>query len=106
MALIVQIGQTMVYGRLHPVEKQLCCFILSCLDRSLSNYLAITQEVLSEIPGVRRESITTRAANLKLSELINYSRGRITVLERPRLKKRARKCYAVVKREYDRLFPV
>lgn len=106
MALIVQIGQTAVCSRLHPVEKQLCSFILSCLDRSLSNDLAITQGVLSEMLGVRRESITTGAASLKLAGLIKYSRGRITVLDRPGLEKRACECYAVVKREYDRLLPV
>lgn len=103
MALIVQIGQNAVCSRLHSVEKQLCSFILSCMDRLLSNDLTITQEGIAEMLGVRRESITTAAANLKLAGLINYSRGHITVLDRPGLEKRGCECYAVVKREYDRL---
>ncbi len=106
MALIAQIGQAAVCNRLHPVEKQLCSFILFYLDRVQSKELTLTQEQLSGLLGVRRESITTAAATLKLAGLINYSRGHITVLNRPGLEKRVCECYGVVKREYDRLLPL
>ena len=103
MALIAQIGQTAVCNRHHLVEQQLCRFILSCVDRLPSNELTITQERISDMLGVRRESITAAAAHLKVAGLIDFSRGHITVLDRPGLEKRVCECYAVVKREYVRL---
>jgi len=103
LVLIAQIGQTAVCNRLHSMEKQLCGFILSCLDRLPSNELTITQERISDMLGVRRESISAAAGHLHKVGLINWSRGHITVVDRPGLEKRVCECYAVVKREYDRL---
>lgn len=102
-ALIVQTGQTAVCNRHHSLEQQLCCWILSSLDRSPSNELAMTQELIADLLGVRRESVTEAAGKLQKAGLIHYSRGHIAVLDRPRLEAQVCECYAVVKREYDRL---
>jgi len=102
-ALIVQTGQMVVCNRHHPLEQQLCRWILSSLDRLPSNELTMTQELIAEMLGVRREGVTEAAGKLQKAGLIHYSRGHITVLDRPRLEAQACECYGVVKREYDRL---
>jgi CRP-like cAMP-binding protein len=104
-ALITQTAQSAVCNRHHSVEQRLCRWILSCLDRLPSNELTMTQEHIGDMLGVRREGITEAAGNLQRAGLIHYGRGHITVLDRPRLEARACECYAVVKREYDRLLP-
>ena len=104
-ALIAQMGQIAVCNRHHSLEQQLCRWILSSLDRLQLNELTVTQELIAEMLGVRRESVTETAGKLQQAGLIRYSRGRIAVLDRPRLEARACECYAVVKREYDRLLP-
>lgn len=104
-ALIAQIGQIAVCNRHHSLEQQLCRWILSNLDRLPSNALTMTQEMIAEMLGVSRGGVTEAAGKLQKAGLIQYSRGRIAVLDRPRLEARACECYAVVKREYDRLLP-
>jgi len=105
LALITQIGQTAVCNRHHSLEQQLCGLILSILDRLSSDELTLTQELIANMLGVRREGVTEAAGHLQAAGLIHYSRGHIAVLDRPKLEKRACECYAVVKREYDRLLP-
>jgi CRP-like cAMP-binding protein len=105
LALIAQVAQTAVCNRHHPLERQLCRWILAILDRLPSSELTMTQELIAEILGVRRESVTEAAGKLQKAGMIHYSRGHIAVLDRPRLEARACECYAVVKREYDRLLP-
>ena len=102
-ALIDQVGQTAVCNRHHSLEQQLCRWVLSCLDRLPSNELTMTQELIADMLGVRREGVTEAARRLQDAGLIHYSRGHIAVLDRPRLEARACECYAVVKRQYDRL---
>ncbi len=104
-ALLTQIAQVAACNRHHSVEQQLCRWILSCLDRLPSNELAMTQERIAEMLGVRRESVTGGAGALQRAGLIHYRRGHIAVLDRPRLEARVCECYTVVKREYDRLLP-
>jgi len=104
-ALITQMAQTAVCNRHHNLEQQLCRWLLLSLDRLPSNELTMTQELIANMLGVRREGVTEAAGHLQKAGLINYSRGRITVLDRPKLEKRVCECYAVVKREYDRLLP-
>jgi len=104
-ALITQMAQTAVCNRHHSVEQQLCRWLLLSLDRLPSNELTMTQELIANMLGVRREGVTEAAGHLQAAGLINYSRGRITVIDRPKLEKRVCECYAVVKREYGRLFP-
>ena len=104
-ALITQMAQTAVCNRHHSVEQQLCRWLLLSLDRLASNELTMTQELIANMLGVRREGVTEAAHKLQAQKLINYSRGRITVLDRPKLERRVCECYAVVKREYDRLLP-
>jgi CRP-like cAMP-binding protein len=104
-ALIAQTGQTAACNRHHTLEQQLCRYILSSLDRLPSNALALTQEMIANMLGVRRGGVTQAAGNLQRAGLIRYSRGRLAVLDRPGLEARACECYAVVKREYDRLLP-
>jgi len=104
-ALFAQTGQIAVCNRHHSLEQQLCRWILSSLDRLQSNDLTMTQEVIAEALGVRREGVTEAAGKLQKAGLIHYSRGHIAVLDRPRLEARACECYAVIKREYDRLLP-
>jgi CRP-like cAMP-binding protein len=102
-ALITQMAQTAVCNRHHSVEQQLCRWLLLSLDRLPANELTMTQELIANMLGVRREGVTEAAGKLQDAGLIRYSRGRITVLDRPKLEARVCECYAVVKREYDRL---
>jgi CRP-like cAMP-binding protein len=104
-ALITQMAQTAVCNRHHGVEQQLCRWLLLSLDGLPSNELTMTQELIANMPGVRREGVTEAASNLQARGLIHYSRGKITVLNRPKLEARVCECYAVVKREYGRLLP-
>jgi CRP-like cAMP-binding protein len=98
-------AQTAVCNRHHSVEQQLCRWLLLSLDRLPSNELTMTQELIANMLGVRREGVTEAAGNLQKAGLLHYSRGHITVLDRPKLEKRVCECYAVVKREFDRLLP-
>lgn len=102
-ALITQMAQTAVCNRHHSVEQQLCRWLLLSLDRLPSNELTMTQELIANMLGVRREGVTEAAGRLQAAGLIRYSRGHIEVLDRPRLEVRVCECYAVVKKEYDRL---
>jgi CRP-like cAMP-binding protein len=102
-ALITQMTQTAVCNRHHSVDQQLCRWLLLSLDRLPSNVLVMTQELIANMLGVRREGVTEAAGKLQAEGLIEYSRGKITVLDRPRLEDRVCECYAVVKKEYDRL---
>ena len=104
-ALITQMAQTAVCNRHHTVEQQLCRWLLLSLDRLPSNELSMTQELIANMLGVRREGVTEAAGKLQAAGLIQYSRGKITVVDRPMLETRVCECYAVVKREYDRLLP-
>jgi len=104
-ALITQISQTAVCNRLHSVEQRLCRWLLMSLDRLASNELSMTQELIANMLGVRREGVTESAGKLQKLGLIEYSRGRIVVLDRPALEAHACECYAVVKKEFDRLLP-
>jgi len=104
-ALITQVSQTAVCNRHHAVEQQLCRWLLMSLDRLPGNHLRMTQELISNMLGVRREGVTENAHRLQQAGLIRYARGHIEVLDRKGLEKRACECYAVVKREYDRLLP-
>ena len=102
-ALITQMTQTAACNRHHSVEQQLCCWLLSTLDRVPSHELIITQELVASMLGVRREGITEAAGNLQDAGFIRYRRGHITVLDRPGLETRACECYAVVRNELNRL---
>ena len=104
-ALITQMSQTAVCNRHHSVEQQLCRWLLLSLDRLGSNQLSMTQELIANMLGVRREGITKNAGKLQDAGLIKYHRGRITVLDRPGLEARCCECYQVVKTEYERLLP-
>lgn len=102
-ALITQISQTAVCNRHHAVEQQLCRWLLLTLDRLPSNELTMTQELIASMLGVRREGITEAAGHLQKAGCIRYRRGHITVLDRSGLESRVCECYAVVKKEHDRL---
>lgn len=102
-ALITQMAQTAVCNRHHSVEQQLCRWLLLSLDRLPTNELTMTQELIANMLGVRREGVTEAAGRLQAAGLIQYSRGKIVVLDRPKLEARVCECYAVVKRESDRL---
>jgi CRP-like cAMP-binding protein len=102
-SLITQMAQTAVCNRHHSVEQQLCRWLLLSLDRLPSNDLVMTQELIANMLGVRREGVTEAAGHLQEAGLIRYQRGHITVLDRPQLAQRVCECYAVVKRESDRL---
>lgn len=104
-ALITQMAQTAVCNRLHSVDQQLCRWLLLSLDRLPSNEVTMTQELIANMLGVRREGVTEAAGRLQEAGLIHYSRGRITVLDRKRLEARTCECYQVVKKEYERLLP-
>jgi CRP-like cAMP-binding protein len=104
-ALLTQMAQTAVCNRHHSVDQQLCRWLLLSLDRLPSNKLTMTQELIANMLGVRREGVTEAAGKLQFDGLIKYSRGHITVLDRPRLEARACECYQVVKKEFDRLLP-
>jgi CRP-like cAMP-binding protein len=104
-ALITQMAQTAVCNRHHSVDQQLCRWLLLSLDRLQSNELTMTQELIANMLGVRREGVTEAAGKLQAAGLINYRRGTITVLDRPGLEMQACECYQVVKNEFDRLLP-
>ena len=105
-ALLTQMSQTAVCNRHHSLDRQLCRWLLVTLDRLSGNELVMTQELIANMLGVRREGVTEAAVKLQNAGLIRYARGRINVLDRPGLEKRSCECYAVVKKEYDRLLPV
>jgi len=104
-ALITQMAQTAVCNRHHTLHQQLCRWLLLSLDRLEVNELVMTQELIANMLGVRREGVTEAALELQRLGLIRYARGHIKVLDRPGLERRACECYAVVKKEYDRLLP-
>ena len=104
-ALITQMAQTAMCNRHHAVDQQLCRWLLLSLDRLPSNVLIMTQELIGNMLGVRREGVTEAAGNLQQSGIIRYTRGKITVLDRPKLEARVCECYKVVKQETERLFP-
>ena len=104
-ALITQMAQTAVCNRHHSVDQQLCRWLLLSLDRLSSNELSMTQELIANMLGVRREGVTEAAGKLQDAGLIRYHRGRIAVLDRPGLEARSCECYQVVKTEFDRLLP-
>jgi CRP-like cAMP-binding protein len=104
-ALITQMCQTAVCNRHHSVDQQLCRWLLLSLDRLSSNQLTMTQELIANMLGVRREGVTEAAGKLHKLGVIRYARGQITVLDRPKLEELCCECYAVVKKESDRLLP-
>ncbi|TMH02007.1 MAG: Crp/Fnr family transcriptional regulator [Betaproteobacteria bacterium] len=104
-ALIAQMAQTAVCNRHHSLDKQLCRWLLLSLDRLHSGELTMTQELIANMLGVRRQGVVEAAGNLQKAGLIDYRRGHISVLDRPGLEARVCECYAVVKREYERLLP-
>lgn len=104
-ALITQMAQTAVCNRHHSLDQQLCRWLLLSLDCLHTNKLVMTQELIANMLGVRREGVTEAALKLQHLELIRYARGHITVLDRQGLEQRVCECYEVVKREYDRLLP-
>ena len=104
-ALITQMSQTAVCNRHHSIEQQLCRWLLLSLDRLASDELSMTQELIANMLGVRREGVTEAAGKLQRAGLIDYKRGTIKVLDRPALEKRVCECYQVVKDEFDRLLP-
>jgi CRP-like cAMP-binding protein len=105
LALLTQMAQTAVCNRHHTVDQQLCRWLLLSLDRLPSNELHMTQELIANMLGVRREGVTEAAGRLQRAGLIEYSRGRITVLDRPGLEARVCECYEVVRKEFHRLLP-
>jgi CRP-like cAMP-binding protein len=104
-ALITQMAQTAVCNRHHSIDQQLCRWLLLSLDRLSGNCLTMTQELIANMLGVRREGVTEAAGKLQKLGVIEYSRGKITVLDRPQLERLSCECYAVVKKETDRLMP-
>lgn len=102
-ALITQMAQTAVCNRHHSLDQQLCRWLLLSLDRLPTNELVMTQELIANMLGVRREGVTASAGNLQRAGLIAYRRGHITILDRSGLEARVCECYSVVKKEYDRL---
>lgn len=105
LALLSQMAQTAVCNRHHTVDQQLCRWLLLSLDRLPSNELSMTQELIANMLGVRREGVTEAAGKLQDAGLIHYSRGKITVLDRPGLETRVCECYEVVRKEFLRLLP-
>jgi CRP-like cAMP-binding protein len=104
-ALLTQMAQTAVCNRHHNIDQQLCRWLLLSLDRLPTNNLVMTQELIANMLGVRRESVTEAAGKLQALDVISYHRGKIKVLNRPELEKLTCECYAVVKKETDRLLP-
>ena len=104
-ALITQMAQTAVCNRHHSIEQQLCRWLLLSADRLPTNELAMTQDLIANMLGVRREGVTSAAGKLQVAGLIHYSRGHITIVDRSKLEQCVCECYAVVKREFDRLLP-
>ena len=105
-ALITQMAQTAVCNRHHSLDQQLCRWLLLSLDRLPTPQLVMTQELIANMLGVRREGVTEAAANLQRAGLISYRRGHITVLDRKGLEQRTCECYSVVQKEYQRLLPM
>jgi len=105
MALLAQMAQTAICNRHHSIDQQLCRWLLLSMDRLSGNVLNMTQELIADMLGVRREGVTEAAKKLQDSGLISYSRGCITVLDRPGLEARVCECYKIVKEEFDRLLP-
>jgi CRP-like cAMP-binding protein len=105
MALLAQMAQTAICNRHHSIDQQLCRWLLLSMDRLSGNVLNMTQELIADMLGVRREGVTEAAGKLQESGLISYSRGCLTVLDRPGLEARVCECYQVVRREFDRLLP-
>lgn len=105
-ALITQMAQTAVCNRHHSLDQQLCRWLLLSMDRLKGNELIMTQELIANMLGVRREGVTEAALRLQKAGLISYARGHIQILDRPGLEQRTCECYGVVKQEYDRLLPV
>lgn len=104
-ALITQMTQTAVCNRHHSLDQQFCRWLLLSLDRLTSNELVMTQELIANMLGVRREGVTEAALKVQKAGLIKYARGRITILDRAGLEHRTCECYQVVKTEYERLLP-
>ena len=104
-ALITQMTQTAACNRHHALDEQLCRWLLLSLDRLHGTRLVMTQELITNMLGVRREGVTEAAGRLQRAGLISYTRGKINVLDRAGLEQRSCECYAVVKKEYDRLLP-
>jgi CRP-like cAMP-binding protein len=104
-SLITQMAQTAVCNRHHSVDQQLCRWLLLSLDRLSGSHLAMTQELIANMLGVRREGVTEAAGKLQKLGVIEYARGHITVLDRAALEKLSCECYAVVRKETDRLLP-
>jgi CRP-like cAMP-binding protein len=104
-ALITQMAQTAVCNRHHTVDQQLCRWLLLSLDRLQSNEILMTQQLIADMLGVSRGGVTDAAGKLQATGIIHYSRGRITVVDRPALERAVCECYRVVKTEYDRLLP-
>jgi CRP-like cAMP-binding protein len=104
-ALLTQMAQTAVCNRHHSLDQQFCRWLLLSLDRLSSSELVMTQELIANMLGVRREGVTEAAGNVQRAGLINYSRGHITVIDRAGLEARSCECYEVVKKEFDRLLP-
>lgn len=104
-SLITQMAQTAVCNRHHSIDQQLCRWLLLSLDRLPGNHLAMTQELIANMLGVRREGVTNAAGKLERAGVIEYTRGNITVLDREKLEHLCCECYAVVKKETDRLLP-
>jgi CRP-like cAMP-binding protein len=104
-SLITQMAQTAVCNRHHSIDQQLCRWLLLSLDRLPDNKLTMTQELIANMLGVRREGVTEAAGKLQRLGVIDYCRGHITVLDRSKLEALSCECYAVVKRETDRLLP-
>ncbi len=105
LALITQISQTSVSTRHHVIEQQFCRWLLQCLELVPGNQVMMTQELVATVLGVRREGITDVASRLRNAGILNYVRGRITILDRARLEACSCECYAEIKREYERLLP-
>lgn len=104
-ALLTQMAQTAVCNRHHSLDQQLCRWLLLSLDRLRGNELLMTQELIANMLGVRREGVTESALKLQAAGLIRYARGHISVLDRPGLEARSCECYEVVRKEYQRLLP-
>ena len=104
-ALLTQMAQTAVCNRHHTIDQQLCRWLLLSMDRLAGNKLTMTQELIANMLGVRREGVTEAAGKLQRLSVIRYSRGQITVIDRPKLETLSCECYAVVKAETDRLMP-
>jgi CRP-like cAMP-binding protein len=105
-AVIAQVAQTAMCNRYHSIDQQLCRRLLVGLDRSATDELVMTQELAANLLGVRREGVTAAALKLQQAGVIRYRRGHIAVLDRQRLEQRTCECYAVAKKEYDRLLPM